>query len=400
MTGRRLLGLALAIGLAGGCLPRSLPPPPPAVSATTALVPAGPAPALLDDADPESLATAVRASLTWLETQPPGRTLTFGPRAVTADAQRRALMRLLAALADRPLPDDLAARVLREFEPVRSVGGTDGTVLFTGYHEPVIDATEDPDPAYPVPILGVPDDLIEVGLEAFDARFRAERIFGRLEGQRLVPYWTRAEIQSGPRPPRAPVLAWARDPVEVFFMEIQGSGTLRLPDGRELRVGYAASNGRPYRSIGRLLIDEGHLVREAVSLQTIRAWLAAHPEERERVLRHNESYVFFRRLAGLPLGSLGVPVTPGRSIATDPRLFPPAALAFVRTDRPRRAVGGGVTWHPLRRFVLNQDTGGAIRGPGRADLFWGRGPDAELAAGLMKQAGELYFLVPRPAPHP
>ena len=241
----------------------------------------------------------------------------------------------------------------------------------------------------------MPEDLIEAPLEPFDPRFRGERIAGRLEGRRLVPYWTRGEIEEGRLTGRGLELAWARDPVDVFFMEIEGSGTLRLPDGRDVRVGYAAQNGRPYRSIGRLLIDEGRLAPEAVSAQAIRAWLAGHPEERARVLRHNASYVFFRRLDGAPLGSLGVPVTPERSIATDHRLFPLAALAFVRTERPVQGPGGRIEWRPLRRFVLNQDTGGAIRGPGRLDLFWGRGPAAELAAGLTRHPGTLYFLVPK-----
>jgi membrane-bound lytic murein transglycosylase A len=246
-----------------------------------------------------------------------------------------------------------------------------------------------------VPIFGVPDDLIEVALETFDPRWRGERLAGRREGRRLVPYWTRAEIDAGRLDGRGLELAWARDPVDVFFLEIQGSGTLRLPDGREVRIGHAASNGRPYRAIGRLLIDEREMVPEAVSMQSLRAWLAAHPAERARVLHYNESYVFFRRLDGPPLGNLGVPVTPGRSIATDARLFPSGALAFIRAEQPVRAPDGRIDWRPLARFVLNQDTGGAIRGPGRVDLFWGRGEQAELAAGLMKQPGQLYFLVPR-----
>jgi membrane-bound lytic murein transglycosylase A len=353
-----------------------------------------PATQLLDDADPGSLRTAIRQSLAWLDTQPGTRPLVFGPRVVTAADQQRALERLLEALADDPSPHVLALRLLTLFEPLRSVGNADGTVLFTGYYEPVIHASETPRPDYPVPILEVPDDLIEVPLDRFDPRFRGERVAGRLEGRQLVPYWTRGEIEDGRLAAGARVLAWARDPVDVFFMEIQGSGTLRLPEGREVRVGYAAANGRAYRSIGRLLVEEGRLTREAVSLQALRAWLAAHPEERARVLRYNESYVFFRRLEGSPLGSLGVPVTPGRTVATDPRLFPPGALAFIRTTRPSGSAGV-VEWAPLERLVLNQDTGGAIRGPGRVDVFWGRGPEAELAAGLMKQPGDLYLLVPR-----
>jgi membrane-bound lytic murein transglycosylase A len=180
-------------------------------------------------------------------------------------------------------------------------------------------------------------------------------------------------------------------------MEVEGSGTLRFPNGREVRVGPAGTNGHPYRSIGRLLIDEGRLTEETVSMHAIRSWLAENPTERARILRHNQSVVFFRRLDGPPVGSLGVPLTPARSIATDARLFPAGALAFVQTERPVRLPDGRVGWSPVSRFVLNQDTGGAIRGPGRVDVFWGRGRDAELAASEMKQLGVLYFLVPKPA---
>lgn len=351
-------------------------------------------PTLRDDGDVESLREAVRQSLTWLESQPAGRQFVFGSRTVTAAQQHRGLTRFLALLVEHPAPDVLAARIRDEFEILASVGAADGKVLVTGYYEPVIEASERPSPQYSVPIFGVPDDLVEVALGSFDPRFKGERIAGRLEGRQLVPYWSRAEIDDGRLSGLGLELAWGQDPIDVFFMEIQGSGTLRLPEGREIRVGYAATNGRPYRSIGRLLIDEGKMEREAVSLPSIRAWLAARPEERSRILRHNEAYVFFRRLDGPPVGSLGVPVTPARSIATDPRLYPSGALAFIRTERPVRLADGRVEWRPVRRFVLNQDTGGAIRGPGRVDLFWGRGADAELAAGLMKQPGTLYFLVP------
>ena len=235
-------------------------------------------------------------------------------------------------------------------------------MLVTGYYEPVIEASERPSAEYGVPVLGLPDDLVEVRLEAFDPRYRGERLFGRVDGRRLVPYWRRAEIDAGRLAGRGLELAWARDPVDVFFMEIQGSGTLRFPDGREQRVGYAGANGRAYRAIGRLLIDEGHVPREAMSMQAIREWLRVHPGERQRVLQHNESYVFFRPLSGPPEGSLGRPLTPGRSVATDARLFPPGALAFLDTEQPERSPDGTVRWVPLTRFVLNQDTGGAIRG--------------------------------------
>ena len=332
-------------------------------------------PSLLDDGDHDSLRTAVAQSLGWLDRQPPGRWLTFGARRVSTADYATGLRRLLMLLAGNPPPEILEERVLAEFDVLQSVGRDDGAVLLTGYHEPVIDASDRPTPQYPVPILGVPAD--------FPVGWRGPR------------YLSRAEIEAGRLGTAARPLAWARDPIDVFFMEVEGSGTLRYPDGREVRVGPAATNGHPYRSIGRLLIDEGRLTEESVSMDAIRTWLIENPAERSRVLRHNQSVVFFRRLDGPPLGSLGVPLTPARSIATDARLFPPAGLAFVRTERPRRLPDGRVGWSPVSRFVLNQDTGGAIRGPGRVDVFWGRGADADLAASEMKQLGELYFLVPK-----
>jgi membrane-bound lytic murein transglycosylase A len=352
-------------------------------------------PDLRDDGDPASLRAAVVESLAWLTAQPADQVFVAGPRQVMVAEQVRALQGLLALLAESPGPERLAAYVRGTFEPLEAVGGADGRMLVTGYYEPVVAASDRPSAEYTVPVLGRPDDLVEVRLEAFDARYRGERVFGRVEGRRLVPYWRRAEIDAGRLAGRGLELAWARDAVDVFFMEIQGSGTLRFPDGREQRVGYAGANGRAYRAIGRLLIDEGHVAREAMSMQAIRDWLRAHPEQRERVLQHNESYVFFRPLAGPPEGSLGRPITPGRSVATDARLFPPGALAFLETDQPEPMPDGAVRWTRLARFVLNQDTGGAIRGPGRVDFFWGRGETAAFAAGVMRQAGRLFFLVPR-----
>ena len=332
-------------------------------------------PSLLDDGDLDSLRTAVAQSLSWLDRQPPGRVLVFGSRRITLAEYATGLRRLLMMLAGNPPPEVLEERVLTEFDVLSAAGRSDGSVLLTGYHEPVIDASDRPSAQYPVPVLGLPTDFPG--------------------GWREFRYLTRAEIEAGQLGAAARPLAWARDPIDVFFMEVEGSGTLRFPDGREMRVGPAATNGRPYRSIGRLLIDEGRLTEETVSMQSIRTWLMENPSERARVLRYNQSVVFFRRLDGPPLGSLGVALTPARSIATDSRLFPAGGLAFIRTERPLKLSDGRVVWSPISRFVLNQDTGGAIRGPGRVDVFWGRGGDADLAASEMKQLGDLYFLVPK-----
>lgn len=334
-------------------------------------------PSLLDDGDLESLRAAAARSLEWLDRQPGGRWLQFGSRRITTGDYAAGLRRLVMLLAGSPPPEVLEERVLAEFDVLSSVGRDDGAVLLTGYHEPVVQVSERQSAQYSVPVLGLPADFAG--------------------GWRNLRYLSRAEIEAGRLGAAARPLAWARDPVDVFFMEVEGSGTLRFPDGREMRVGPAATNGYPYRSIGRLLIDEGRLTEETVSMHAIRSWLIDNPSERARVLRHNQSVVFFRRLEGPPLGSLGVPLTPARSIATDARVFPAGGLAFVRTERPSRLPDGRVGWSPVSRFVFNQDTGGAIRGAGRVDVFWGRGNDAELAASEMKQLGELYFLVPKPS---
>jgi membrane-bound lytic murein transglycosylase A len=305
--------------------------------------------------------------------------LAFGAsRRVTIAEYAAGLRRLLMHLANDPPAEVLEERVLAEFDVLMSAGRLDGAVLLTGYHEPVIEVSDRQRPDYPVPVLGLPADYTG--------------------GWRYPRSLSRSDIEAGRLGAASRPLAWARDPVDVFFMEVEGSGTLRFRDGREMRVGPAATNGHPYRSIGRLLIDEGRLTEENVSMHAIRSWLQQNPSERARVLRHNQSVVFFRRLDGPPLGSLGVALTPARSIATDARIFPPGALAFVRTERPLRLPDGRVVWAPVSRFVLNQDTGGAIRGAGRVDVFWGRGSDAELAASEMKQLGDLHFLVPKLAP--
>ena len=391
----RTLLIAAWVLLLAGC-PRATRAP--VTRAEEALVAVSQPLELRDDGAPAALRTAIAESLTWLATRPVGGRLVFGQREVPAAELRAALERLHSRLTDDSSPEQLTARVLEEFEPLEAAGGEDGRVLFTGYYEPIIEASLTRTEEYATPILGLPSDLIEVPLEPFAERFKAEKLFGRLDGRRLVPYWNRAEIRGGKLAGRNLELAWAKDPVGLFFVEVQGSGALRLPDGSERRIGYAASNGRPYRSIGSLLIQEGVIPREAMSMQALRSWLAVNPTQCHRVLDFNESYVFFRFLESAAVGSLGRPVTPGRSIATDARLFPKGALAFIQTERPVATGSGAVEWRPLNRFVLNQDTGGAIRGAGRVDVFWGRGPEAELSAGMMKQKGRLIFLIPRALP--
>jgi len=210
-----------------------------------------------------------------------------------------------------------------------------------------------------------------------------------------MPYYSRGEIDEAELLKGQQLeLAWVENPIDVFFMHIQGSGIVRLPDGSHLSLGYAAQNGRPYRSIGRLLIDEGKIPQEEMSMQRLRRYLSENPDQRNEIFRFNESYVFFRVLENGPLGSLDVPVTAGRTLATDGRLFPKGALAWIQTQIPViDEVGRLAGWRPIARFVLNQDTGGAIRGLQRADLYFGTGDEPGALAGYMNRPGKIFFLM-------
>jgi membrane-bound lytic murein transglycosylase A len=268
-------------------------------------------------------------------------------------------------------------------------------VLFTGYYEPHLRGSLIRSAQYRFPIYARPDDLIAIDLSLFNEKYTGQKIIGRYTDQTVVPYYERSEIDTnGALQGRAEVLAWGEDPVDIFFLQIQGSGKVYLDNGEVINVGYQTTNGQPYRSIGKLLIDEEKISVEEMSMQKIREYLHNHPEEIDAVLNHNPSYVFFTIEPEGPLGNINVKLTPGRSLALDRRIFPPAALAFIQTEKPAVDSSGQIhSWQPFTRFVLNQDTGGAIRGPGRADLFWGNGPYAEIAAGHLKHTGELYFLV-------
>ncbi len=357
-----------------------------------------PCPRFEDDLAFAGLEEALARSIDWIKRQPPERPFDFGPERIPASRLAHALERFRDLIASRPSVKDLQARVEKEFRCYRATGRDGGgEVLFTGYYEPLLQGRREPDALFRHPLWGRPEDLITVELGEFHEKYRGERLAGRLEGKRLVPYPERREIEEAGLFERARPLAWVRDPVELFFLHVQGSGRIELEGGETLRVGYEASNGRPYRSIGRLLIEEGKIPREEISLPAIRRYLRDHPEEIGRVLAFNPSYVFFRIVPEGPIGALGVPLTAGRSLALDRRVFPEGAIVFAVTRRP---APGDPSVSPsrreLRRFLLVQDTGSAITGPGRADLFWGAGPEAEFTAGHLNHPGELYFLLLRP----
>ena len=352
-------------------------------------------PQLLDDLDSESLNQAAAESLAYLE-KVPGKSFTFGTRKVRAAEMAWGIKRFLQLYAYYPNTDHLAQVLKKEFVLYRSVGSDgEGKVLYTGYYEPVMDARKSAQGSYLHPLYAVPQDLVTIDLRLFSEDLPRKRLVGRVSEQKVVPYHDREAIDyDNAIDNRAQILAYLSDPVEAFFLHIQGSGQVLFSDGTRLRLGYAGTNGRPYRSIGRYLIDQGLMEYEGMSMQGIRAFLERHPEKRRRVLSQNPSYVFFRPLSaeGGPLGCFEIPLAGGRSIATDRRIFPGLALAYISGIQP--GPDGGQA--PLNRFVFNQDTGGAIRGPGRLDLFYGSGKEAGELAGRMKYEGRLYFLAPKP----
>ncbi|MGE5465815.1 MAG: murein transglycosylase A [Ignavibacteria bacterium] len=264
------------------------------------------------------------------------------------------------------------------------------TGLITGYYEPVLKGSRARGRPYVYPAFGPPDDLIDVELGDLYPELKHMRLRGRIEGRRLVPYWTRADWaqQEPARSPQA--LLWLDDALDFFFMQIQGSGQVLLDDGSRVRLSYADQNGHPYRSIGRWLADRGEMSIDQTSMQGIKNWAKAHPDRVQELMNANPSLVFFREVpadgAGPP-GAMGVPLTPARSLAVDPRSVPLGAPVWLSTTWPNED-------RPLQRLMVAQDTGGAIRGVVRADFFWGSGPEAGASAGKMRQKGQMWVLMP------
>ena len=268
--------------------------------------------------------------------------------------------------------------------------------LITGYYEPLLHGSLTPSAKYSIPLYGPPADLLAIDLSSVYPELKHMRLRGRLQGNKVVPYLARADIDDGSTPLKGNELVWVDNPVEAFFLQIQGSGRIQLPDGSMIRVGYADQNGYPYRSIGRVLAERGELPLAQTSMQNIKQWGKNHPDKLPELLAQNPSYVFFRTLPNNgsgPMGALGVPITGGRSIAVDARAIPLGAPVWLDTTVPSSD-------QPLDRLMMAQDTGGAIRGNVRADFFWGFGNEAGAIAGRMKQTGRMWVLLPKDMPVP
>lgn len=266
--------------------------------------------------------------------------------------------------------------------------------LFTGYYMPFLKGSVTQSEEYSVPIYEVPDDLISADLGLFVPHVHHQSIVGRLVGKKVLPYYTRAQINQGAIKDKARVLVWIHSPIDRLFLEIQGSGVIELDDGSTLYVGYDAQNGAPYTAIAGVLIKKGVMTKDNASMQGIKRYLEAHPKQMDSVINQNKSFVFFRKLnISGALGSQGVALTPGYSLAIDRQWIPMGAPLWLSTTRPDTQ--NPDSNKPMQRLMIAQDTGGAIKGKVRGDVFWGGGAKATLIAGHMKNEGHYWLLLPK-----
>ena len=294
------------------------------------------------------------------------------------------------------------ATVLREFFEQNFVpyqlNNSDGTSsgLITGYYEPLLNGSLTRSWKYRYPLYAAPEDMLTIDLSSVYPELKGMRLRGRLQGNKVIPYFNRADIENGAAPLKGKEIVWVDNAIDLFFLQVQGSGRIKLENGDTIRVGYQDQNGYPYKSIGKVLVERGDLPLEKASLQGIKDWARKYPGKVTELLNTNPSYVFFREMPNNqngPLGSLGIPLTAGRSLAVDPRAIPLGAPVFLATTWPNSD-------KPLNRLMLAQDTGGAIKGGVRGDFYWGFGNDAGALAGGMRQKGQIWVLLPKDYPAP
>ncbi|HEB69483.1 MAG TPA: transglycosylase [Desulfobulbus sp.] len=360
----------------------------------TPLLPVAPTkyPVFADDLEYADLDRAIEQSLIYLRKRPGSSRITIAGRSYPVDHLIRSLLFFRNLVADHPSPGLLNQQISTCFD-IYQASGTDGynpqrKMLVTGYYQPVFEGSLTAGGAYRYPIYGIPETLV---LRHTPGSGRKQ--IGRLEGGRFLDYWTRAEIENDGRA-AGNELVYLKDPLDAFLLHVQGSGLIKLPDGSIRGIHYAMKNGRKYKSIGKYMVETGRMTLAEASIDSIRSYLAAHPQEIPEILHHNDSFIFFKwTTTHGAIGSLGRELTAGRSIAMDQSRFPAGALSFLSSRKPILDNGHIAGWTSFGRFVLVQDTGSAIRGSGRVDLFWGTGKEAGLAAGRMKEDGTLYFLL-------
>ena len=354
-------------------------------------------PLFADNSEFQDLSASIDKSLLYFNKVPLKRKYHYGKDIYTADHMILSLETFKTFLENKPSAKALNEFIKSDFIVYKARGNEDGKVLFTGYFEPIFKGGVEKSAKFSHPVYSRPQDLLEIKLSKFSDKYKEhKRMMARVnDSKQVVPYYSRKQINAMKDfHIRSKPVVWLKSRIDRFFLEIQGSGRIDLGQGELLRVHYAATNGNEYRSIGRYLINKNEILKINMSMQAIRTWLEQHPERMDEVLHHNDSFVFFKKEEGGPYGSLGVEVTALRSIATDSRLFPKGALCFMQTQLPDKKRNPSLErWEKVSFFVLNQDTGGAIKGPARADLFCGNGDYARFTAGHMNKYGSLFFLV-------
>lgn len=388
----RLIAAAIAGGLLFGCAEKL---PAPKETASLAAVAFADLPGWAGD-DPSAALAAFQRSCGVFAKSPDDAAI--GPQGIGGTAQDwRAACAAIPAAGSRESARDFFEQ---QFTPyiVAGAKGTEG--LFTGYYEPELAGTRQRSAEHGVPLYRKPSDLVMVDLGEFRADFAGNSIAGRVIDGRLKPYSTRAEIDAGALAGQGLELLWVADPVDAFFLQVQGSGRIRLAEGGTTRVGFAAHNGYGFVSAGRILVDEGWLTKDEATAQTVAQWLKQHPAQAPGIMARNPRFIFFREIAGDgPVGAQGVVLTPERSMAVDGALLPLGAPLWIDTTWP---AGTGPAGQPLQRLMIAQDVGGAIKGAVRGDLFWGTGAQALEVAGRLKQPGRYFILLPKtvkiPAP--
>ena len=350
-------------------------------------------PLFTDDLELDGLLTGAVRHLHYLNELPNDSSFTLGADSYPVSWLRESMNSFIDILKQDPNPDELA-RIVRENYTIYQAGGRKdsprGEMLITGYYEPLLRGSLTQEGDFLYPLYSPPASLVQIK-DPKSGKLLYKRKNDKGE---LVPYWTRQEIKEE-NIGAGNELVYLDNPVDAFILHVQGSGKVQLTDGSVRSIHYAASNGLEYFSIGKLLVDQGKMTLEEASIPSIRKYLREHPNEQDQILNHNIKFIFFNWAAdGSPVGSLGEQLTAGRSIAVDPDVLPQEPLAFLVSRKPVLNEAGEIMeWIPMQRFVFPQDTGSAIRGSGRADLFWGNGHYAKEAAGSMKEEGRLYFLV-------
>ncbi len=392
--------------LLSACLPppkRVPPPTEPAVAVSTAtalrLLPPDQWPEIKDELDLESLRKAAAKNLAYLASQE-RKNFQIGSREVGAGLLAATLRDLIGALEQAPDPEALRRRLIQDFELYQSVGSDGkGKVIFSAYYQPTLRASLSPDSIYRYPLYRKPPDMVEADLGLFNPKWKGESILGRISNGKLVPYFDRRDIDvrkvlQG----KELEIAWLADPFDRLDIHIQGSGILELPDKRKLLAKFAATNALPYRSVGLAVVGSGAMSSSEISHERLRQYLLSHPEGEAWLISQNPRYTFFELKPlppdGEPFGTIEQSLTAGRSIAIDPKYIPLGAVAFFKTVMPQASAGGELLGRfASSRFALCQDTGGAIKGPGRVDIYVGHGAQAKTSAVNQWAEGQLYILL-------